>query len=106
MAGSVIVVVGTQWGDEGKGKLVDLLSVDADLCMRFQGGGNAGHTVVNSHGEFKLHQVPCGIFNAACVNIMGTGTVVDPPELMSEMKSIADEGVPMGQLFISDRAHV
>ncbi|HLZ58213.1 MAG TPA: adenylosuccinate synthase [Ktedonosporobacter sp.] len=106
MAGSVIVVVGTQWGDEGKGKLVDLLSTDADLCMRFQGGGNAGHTVVNSHGEFKLHLVPCGIFNPACVNVLGTGTVVDPPALLEEMKSIAREGVPVGQLFISDRAHV
>ncbi|HLG76920.1 MAG TPA: adenylosuccinate synthetase, partial [Ktedonobacteraceae bacterium] len=63
MAGSVTVVVGMQWGDEGKGKLVDFLSADADLCMRFQGGGNAGHTVINDYGDFKLHLIPCGIFH-------------------------------------------
>jgi adenylosuccinate synthase len=106
MTGPVIVVVGTQWGDEGKGKLVDLLSTDADLCMRFQGGGNAGHTVVNSHGEFKLHLVPCGIFNPKCVNVLGTGTVVDADALLSEMESIIEQNVPMGSLLISDRAHV
>jgi len=106
MAGSVTVVVGTQWGDEGKGKLVDLLSQDVDLCMRFQGGGNAGHTVVNRFGEFKLHLVPCGIFNPACTCVMGTGTVVDPHDLLTEMASIEQQGVPLAKMFISDRAHV
>ena len=91
MKGSVTVVVGTQWGDEGKGKLVDLLSTEADLCMRFQGGGNAGHTVVNSYGEFKLHLVPCGIFNPGCMCIMGTGTVVDPQDLLSEMENLKQQ---------------
>ncbi len=106
MMGSVTVVVGTQWGDEGKGKLVDLLSTEADLCMRFQGGGNAGHTVVNSYGDFKLHLVPCGIFNPGCMCIMGTGTVVDPQDLLSELDNLKQRSVAIDNLFISDRAHV
>ncbi|GCF11120.1 adenylosuccinate synthase [Dictyobacter arantiisoli] len=106
MAGTVTVVVGTQWGDEGKGKLVDLLSKETDVCMRFQGGGNAGHTVVNEYGEFKLHLVPCGIFNTGCICIMGTGTVVDPLALLAEMASIEEKGVSTEHLFISNRAHV
>jgi adenylosuccinate synthase len=106
MVGSVTVVVGTQWGDEGKGKLVDLLSTEADLCMRFQGGGNAGHTVVNSYGDFKLHLVPCGIFNPACMCIMGTGTVVDPQDLLSELDNLKQHSVAIDNLFVSDRAHV
>jgi len=106
MAGSVTVVVGTQWGDEGKGKLIDLLSGDVDMCMRFQGGGNAGHTVVNEHGEFKLHLVPCGIFNPACVCVMGTGTVVDPQDMIDELVGIERQGIAVDNLFVSDRAHV
>ncbi|HEX4714817.1 MAG TPA: adenylosuccinate synthase [Ktedonobacteraceae bacterium] len=106
MSGSVTVVVGTQWGDEGKGKLVELLSGQADACIRFQGGGNAGHTVVNDAGEFKLHQVPCGIFNPACVCLMGTGTVIDPPAIMEELEGLSSKGVAVAQLLLSDRAHV
>jgi adenylosuccinate synthase len=106
MTESVTVVVGTQWGDEGKGKLVDLLSNRADLCMRFQGGGNAGHTVVNTYGEFKLHLIPCGIFNPACTCVMGTGTVIDPPALLEELDSLAKQGISGTNLLISDRAHV
>jgi adenylosuccinate synthase len=106
MAGSVTVVVGTQWGDEGKGKLVDILSKDTDICMRFQGGGNAGHTVVNEFGEFKLHLVPCGIFSPTCTCIMGTGTVVDPQDFLEESAAIASKGVSTDRLLISDRAHV
>lgn len=106
MTGNVTVVVGTQWGDEGKGKLVDLLSEQADVCMRFQGGGNAGHTVVNAYGEFKLHQVPCGIFHPACLCLMGTGTVIDPPAILAEIDHLASKGVAAAQLLLSDRAHV
>ncbi|GCE14698.1 adenylosuccinate synthase [Tengunoibacter tsumagoiensis] len=106
MAGSITVVVGTQWGDEGKGKLVDLLSTDAELCIRFQGGGNAGHTVVNKFGTFKLHLVPCGIFNPDCQCIMGTGTVIDPQDLIDEMQTFVEQNVSVENLFISDRAHV
>ncbi len=106
MPGNVTVVVGMQWGDEGKGKLVDLLSEQADICMRFQGGGNAGHTVVNAAGEFKLHQVPCGIFHPTCLCIMGTGTVIDPPALLEEVEHLAQHGIEISGLLISDRAHV
>lgn len=106
MAGSVIVVVGTQWGDEGKGKIVDLLSAEANICMRFQGGGNAGHTVINNHGKFKFHLVPSGIFNPECVCVLGTGTVVDPPALLAEIENIRSQGVAVNHLFISNRAHV
>ncbi|HTK05648.1 MAG TPA: adenylosuccinate synthase [Ktedonobacteraceae bacterium] len=106
MAGSVIVVVGTQWGDEGKGKLVDLLSGEADICMRFQGGGNAGHTVVNDFGDFKLHLVPCGIFNPDCICILGTGTVVDPQSLLEELQTLEQHGVLARNMLVSGRAHV
>ncbi|HEU5378763.1 MAG TPA: adenylosuccinate synthase [Ktedonobacteraceae bacterium] len=106
MSGNITVVVGTQWGDEGKGKLVDLLSEEADVCMRFQGGGNAGHTVVNTYGEFKLHQVPCGIFNPTCLCIMGTGTVIDPQAILEEVDGLASQGIAVAQLLLSDRAHV
>ena len=106
MARSVTVVVGTQWGDEGKGKLVDLLSTDADLCMRFQGGGNAGHTVINNYGDFKLHLVPCGIFNPSCMCVMGTGTVIDPQDLLFELTNLKQHSVAIDNLFVSDRAHV
>jgi adenylosuccinate synthase len=106
MPGSVIVVVGTQWGDEGKGKLVDLLSGDADICMRFQGGGNAGHTVVNAFGDFKLHLVPCGIFRPDCVCVLGTGTVIDPAALLDELQSLEQHGVSTHNMFLSGRAHV
>ena len=106
MSGSVTVVVGTQWGDEGKGKLVDLLSESADACMRFQGGGNAGHTVVNNLGEFKLRQVPCGIFNPACLCLMGTGTVIDLPAVREEAEELASRGVSIDKFLLSDRAHV
>src|SRR5260370_41979435 len=88
MTESVTVVVGTQWGDEGKGKLVDLLSNAADLCIRFQGGSNAGHTVVNTYGEFKLHLIPCGIFNPNCTCVMGTWTVIDRPALLEELDGL------------------
>src|SRR5436305_7987558 len=106
MSGSDTMFVGTQCVDEGKGKLVDLLSGEADICMRFQGGGNAGHTVINEHGEFKLHLVPCGIFNPACLCIMGTGTVVDPQDMISELTDIQRQGVAIHNLYVSDRAHV
>lgn len=106
MPGTVTVIVGTQWGDEGKGKLVDVLSEQMDMCMRFQGGGNAGHTVVNSQGEFKLHQVPCGIFHPDCMCVMGSGTVIDPPALLDELEDLSERGVSITHLLLSDRAHV
>jgi adenylosuccinate synthase len=106
VTGLVTVVVGTQWGDEGKGKLVDLLGNKADLCLRFQGGGNAGHTVINEFGTFKLHLIPSGVFNTQCVCILGTGTVVDPPALLEELAEIAQQGIAGKNVYVSDRAHV
>ncbi|MBS3937145.1 MAG: adenylosuccinate synthase [Peptococcaceae bacterium] len=103
---SITAVVGAQWGDEGKGKIVDLLAQDAEIVVRYQGGANAGHTVVNNRGKFALHLIPCGIFNPATVNIIGTGTVVDVDELIKEMDMLASSGIAMNNLKISERAHM
>jgi adenylosuccinate synthase len=103
---TVTVVVGTQWGDEGKGKVVDLLSTSADYVIRFQGGSNAGHTVINDLGEFKLHLLPSGIFNPACTCILGTGTAVDPEGLLAEMADVRAKGVSLPPFHIANRAHV
>ncbi len=106
---SVVCVVGSQWGDEGKGKIVDFLAQRADYVIRFQGGDNAGHTVVNDFGEFGLHLLPDGIFWDRVVNIMGPGTVVNPDALLAEMQDVSSR-VPglefEGRLLIAERAHV
>lgn len=103
---SVTVIAGVQWGDEGKGRIVDLLASEADLVIRCQGGPNAGHTVVNNQGKFVLHGVPSGIFTPGARSIVGTGTVVNPVGMMEEMKGLADRGVDISNLLISERAHV
>jgi adenylosuccinate synthase len=104
---SVTAVVGTQWGDEGKGRIVDYLAQEADMVIRFQGGNNAGHTVINNFGKFALHLLPCGIFNSKTINIIGTGVVVNPEALWQEILMIKGAGVTVGNnLLISDRAHV
>ncbi len=102
----VTAVVGAQWGDEGKGRMVDYLAQCADMVIRFQGGDNAGHTVVNAHGKFALHLVPSGIFNPDTVCLIGTGTVVNPATLLEEMRSVSDAGVSVDNLWLSNRAHV
>lgn len=102
----VTAVVGAQWGDEGKGKIVDWLAEQADMVIRFQGGNNAGHTVVNDHGEFKLHIVPCGIFNPQTRCIIGTGTVVNPFVLLEELEDLHSKGIKTDNLIISSRAHM
>jgi adenylosuccinate synthase len=102
----VTAIVGAQWGDEGKGKITDILAQDADLVMRYGGGGNAGHTVVNSYGEFRLHLVPSGIFNRDAVTLVGTGTVVDFDFLAEELDQLASAGVSTSGLRISSRAHL
>ncbi|MCH8194820.1 MAG: adenylosuccinate synthetase, partial [Chloroflexi bacterium] len=101
-----IVVVGAQWGDEGKGKIVDMLAQSADWVVRFSGGDNAGHTVINEHGAFSLHTVPSGIFceRAACV--IGNGMTVNPESLADELDSLRARGVDLSRLYISDKAHV
>src|SRR3990167_1859401 len=102
----ITAVVGAQYGDEGKGHVVDYLSCDADLVVRYQGGDNAGHTVVNEHGTFKLHLIPAGIFNSNTTCLIGTGTVVNLEALLEEMRSIEDAGINLGNLYLSERAQV
>lgn len=102
-----IVIVGTQWGDEGKGKIVDILSRDADLVARFQGGANAGHTVVIDDQEFILHLVPTGILHPESVCVLGNGVVIDPEILLSEVDELSQRNVKVdGRLFISGAAHL
>jgi adenylosuccinate synthase len=103
---SVIAVVGAQWGDEGKGRVVDYLAADADLVIRYAGGNNAGHTVVNPQGEFKLHLIPSGIFFPQTRNLLGNGVVINPPALVTELDGLAEAGIDAANLFISDRAHL
>jgi len=103
---SVIAVVGAQWGDEGKGRVVDYLADEADLVIRFGGGNNAGHTVVNPHGHFKLHLIPSGIFYPGTRNLLGNGVVIHPPALVAELDGLAKAGFDCDNLLISDRAHL
>jgi len=100
---SSIVVVGANWGDEGKGRIVDFLAVDAAASIRFQGGNNAGHTVVNDFGTFKLHQLPSGVFNPDCIAVLGPGMVISPAALSEEIAEVKAAGLDV-QLCISDRA--
>ncbi len=99
-------IIGAQWGDEGKGKVVDYLAAYADMVVRFSGGNNAGHTVINGQGEFKLHLVPAGIFWPQVTSIVGGGTVVDPQALLTEIAELQSKGVDTSRLLVSDRAHV
>jgi adenylosuccinate synthase len=102
----VIAVIGAQWGDEGKGKIVDMLAEEVKYIVRFSGGDNAGHTVVNPHGEFKLHLIPSGIFSAGATAIIGNGVVVNPAVLLDEIDQLNKRGVDTSRLLISDRAHL
>ena len=103
----VSIVVGAQWGDEGKGKIIDYLSVEADLIVRFHGGNNAGHTIVNSFGKFALHLIPSGIFNKKAKSIIANGVVIDPYILVEEIKILKSAGVSLkGRLLISPRCHL
>jgi adenylosuccinate synthase len=102
----VTAVVGAQWGDEGKGKIVDYLAQDAHLVCRFGGGSNAGHTIVNEWGTFKLHSLPSGAFNPTTLNIVGAGTVVDFESLSDELAHIGHSSAPLPKFLVSDRAHV
>ena len=101
-------IVGINWGDEGKGRMVDLLAADFDVVVRYQGGNNAGHTVVNEHGKFALHLLPSGIFRKGVVNVLGNGTVIDPEKLLEEMDELRSKGIPITpeNLKVSDRAPI
>jgi len=102
----VIAVIGAQWGDEGKGKVVDLLAQKAKVVVRFSGGDNAGHTIVNPFGRFGLRLVPSGIFYPEATCIIGNGVVINPAVLIEEIESLNQRGVDTSRLFISDRAHL
>ncbi len=104
---SVTVVIGGQWGDEGKGRIIDLLAEKSHIVARYSAGNNAGHTIINDLGEFKLHLVPAGIFREDKTCLIGNGVVVDPEELLKEIEHLESRGVEVkGRLFLSDRAHV
>jgi adenylosuccinate synthase len=101
-----VAVVGAQWGDEGTGKIIDLLAEKVDMVARFSGGSNAGHTVVNPQGEFKLHLVPSGVFHPGVTCVIGNGVVIDPAVLIGEIDGLRGRGVAIDRFFISDRAHL
>lgn len=102
----VRAVVGANWGDEGKGKITDMLSATSDIIVRFQGGSNAGHTIVNEYGKFALHILPSGVFYNHTTSIIGNGVAFSIPALFDEIKAILDKGVPMPQILVSDRAQI
>ena len=102
----VTAIVGAQWGDEGKGRIIDYLAQNADVVIRFQGGDNAGHTVINEYGKHALHLIPSGIFNPNTQNIIGSGCVVNPQSLLSEMEELEKAGVNLSNLWISTRAQM
>ena len=102
----VKAVVGANWGDEGKGKITDMLGKEADIIVRFQGGANAGHTIVNDYGKFALHTLPSGVFYDHTTSIIGNGVALDIPRLFGEVQQIVKQGVPQPKLLVSDRAQI
>ncbi len=102
----VKAVVGANWGDEGKGKIVDMLGEKADIIVRFQGGSNAGHTIKNSYGKFALHILPSGVFYNHTTSIIGNGVALNIPDLIKEINDIVSKGVPMPKILVSDRAQI
>ncbi len=102
----VRAIVGANWGDEGKGKITDMLAKDSDIVIRFQGGSNAGHTIINEYGKFALHLLPSGVFYGHTTNIIGNGVALNVPFLMKEIQSLAERGVPAPRLLVSDRAQL
>lgn len=102
----VKAVVGANWGDEGKGKITDMMAEKADIIVRFQGGANAGHTIVNNYGKFALHTLPSGVFYSHTTSIIGNGVALNIPILINEIQSIIDRGVPKPKILVSDRAQI
>ena len=102
----VKAIVGANWGDEGKGKITDMFAEQADVVIRFQGGANAGHTIINDYGRFALHTLPSGVFYPNITNIIGNGVALDIRKLIAELQHVLDGGVPAPKLIVSDRAHV
>ena len=102
----VRAIVGANWGDEGKGKITDMLAQESDIIVRFQGGANAGHTIVNNYGKFALHTLPSGVFYDHTTSIIGNGVALNIPVLFREIQSIVDQGVPKPKILVSDRAQM
>ena len=102
----VKAVVGANWGDEGKGKITDMMAEKADIVVRFQGGANAGHTIVNGYGKFALHTLPSGVFYSHTTSVIGNGVALNVPLLFQEIRSLVERGVPMPRILISDRAQI
>ena len=102
----VKAIVGACWGDEGKGKITDVLAEDSDIVVRFQGGSNAGHTIINEYGKFALHQLPSGVFRQNIVNVIGNGVALSVENFLKELESVMERGVPKPQLLVSDRCQV
>lgn len=99
-------IVGANWGDEGKGKITDIFAEDSDIVIRFQGGANAGHTIINDYGRFALHILPSGVFRQDVVNIIGSGVALNIESLLSEIEELVVAGVPRPTVYVSDRAQV
>ena len=102
----VKAIVGANWGDEGKGKITDMLAQESDIIVRFQGGANAGHTIVNNYGKFALHSLPSGVFYNHTTSIIGNGVALNIPVLFNEIQSIVEKGVPTPKILVSDRAQI
>ena len=102
----VRAIVGANWGDEGKGKITDMLAKESDIIVRFQGGSNAGHTIINDYGKFALHLLPSGVFYQHTTSIIGNGVALNIPYLIKEIQSIVDRGVPKPHIVVSDRAQI
>ncbi len=102
----VRAIVGANWGDEGKGKITDMLAEESDIIIRFQGGSNAGHTIINNYGKFALHLLPSGVFYDHTTSIIGNGVALNIPYLVRELKSLTDRNVPMPKILVSDRAQI
>ena len=102
----VRAIVGANWGDEGKGKVTDMFAEQSDVVIRFQGGANAGHTIINNYGKFALHQLPSGVCFDHTTNIIGNGVAIDIPRLIKEIQSVLDGGVPKVNLLVSERCQI
>ena len=102
----VKAVAGANWGDEGKGKITDMLAKEADIIVRFQGGANAGHTIVNDYGKFALHTLPSGVFYGHTTSVIGNGVALNIPVLFREIETLTGRGVPMPRILVSDRAQI
>ena len=102
----VRAIVGANWGDEGKGKITDMLAKESDIIIRFQGGSNAGHTIINNYGKFALHLLPSGVFYQHTTSIIGNGVALNIPFLKEEIEELTKKGVPAPKILVSDRAQI